>query len=347
MTISQRKADHIDLCADGDVGFAHKTTLLEDVELLHEALPELSLDDVDISVTLLGKRLRAPLIIAAMTGGTERARAINRDLAAIAEARGYGFGFGSQRPMLDRPDPSYAVRDVAPTALVLGNLGAVQAHALDTARVAELCDQVGADAMCIHLNAAMELVQPGGDRDFRGLLDTLARLSRELGRPLIAKETGCGFAPATLARLKEAGVRHVDVSGAGGTSWVAVETERASGEGRSLGDALREWGVPTAASVAYARGSGMDTIIATGGVSTGLDVARAIALGADAAGMARPILQAREHGGAAAAEALLARVESELRAVMLLVGARDVATLQRAPFVAGPTLTRWLEARGL
>jgi isopentenyl-diphosphate delta-isomerase len=346
MTISQRKADHIDLCADGDVGFAHKTTLLEDVELLHEALPELSLDDVDISVTLLGKRLRAPLIIAAMTGGTERARTINRELAAIAEARGYGFGFGSQRPMLDQPDPSYAVRDVAPTALVLGNLGAVQARALETARVAELCDQVGADAMCIHLNAAMELVQPDGDRDFRGLLDTLARLSRELGRPLIAKETGCGFAPATLARLKGAGVRHVDVSGAGGTSWVAVETERASGEARSLGEALREWGVPTAASVAYARDAAMDTIIATGGVSTGLDVARAIALGADAAGMARPILQAREHGGAAAAEALLARVESELRAVMLLVGARDVATLQRTPFVAGPTLTRWLDARG-
>ena len=161
MSISERKADHIDLCADGDVGFAQKTTLLGQVELLHDALPEMHLDGVDLTTELLGKSLNAPIVIAAMTGGTERAKAINRQLALVAETRGYGFGLGSQRPMLENADdPSYLVRDVAPTTLLLGNLAAVQARDLPTERVAELCDAVGADAMCIHLNPAMELVQP-------------------------------------------------------------------------------------------------------------------------------------------------------------------------------------------
>ena len=346
MTISERKADHIDLCADGDVAFRRKTTLLEGVELLHDALPELDADSVDTSVTVLGKTLRAPIVIAAMTGGTERAATINRELASLAEERGYGFGFGSQRPMLQRPDdPSYQVRDLAPTCLVLGNLGAVQARALDSAKIAELVQAVGADALCIHLNPAMELVQPGGDRDFRELVPTLQRLQRELAVPLVAKETGCGISPATAAKLAAAGIRHLDVSGAGGTSWVAVETERASGEARSLGQAFREWGVPTAASVAFARAAkpAFETIVATGGVQTGLDVARALALGAHLAGLARPVLQAQQAGGRAGAAAFLDQVERELRAAMLLVGAADVASMRRAPFVARGELPRWLE----
>jgi isopentenyl-diphosphate delta-isomerase len=349
--ISERKADHIELCATGDVGFRAKTTLLEEVDLVHDALPELSLDAIDTSVLLLGKRLRAPILIAAMTGGTERARSINRELSRIAEERGYGFGLGSQRAMLKGDAAAtYEVREVAPSTLVLGNLGAVQARALSTEAVAELCAQVGADALCVHLNPAMELVQPGGDRDFGGALDALERLASGLSIPVVAKETGCGIGPAAARRLVKVGVRNVDVSGAGGTSWVAVETARASADRRALGEALRDWGIPTAASVAIVRAvrPRFKTIIATGGVSTGLDIARALALGAHAAGIARPVLQAYVAGGREAAIRLLEGVEAELRAVMLLVGARDVATLRKAPAVLGPRLRQWLKlAKGL
>ncbi|MEZ4313191.1 MAG: alpha-hydroxy-acid oxidizing protein, partial [Polyangiaceae bacterium] len=172
--IAKRKADHIELCATGDVGFRRKTTLLEEVELLHDALPELSVDAIDTSVVLLDKRLRAPIVIAAMTGGTERAREINLGLAEIAEERGYGFGLGSQRAMLvaEEKGTTYSVREVAPSTLIMGNLGGVQARSLPTEAIAELSARVGADAMCIHLNPAMEIIQPGGDRDFEGVLAT-------------------------------------------------------------------------------------------------------------------------------------------------------------------------------
>lgn len=344
--MAQRKVDHIELCATGDVGFRAKSTLLEEVELVHESLPEMSLDAVDTSALLLGKRLRAPILIAAMTGGTERAQVINRELAGIAEERGYGFGLGSQRAMLNGgAAATYEVREVAPSTLLLGNIGAVQARSLSTEAVAELLAQVGADALCVHLNPAMELVQPGGDRDFSGALEAMERLAAELSVPVVAKETGCGIGPRTAARLVKAGIRHVDVSGAGGTSWVAVETARAAGAGRALGEALRDWGIPTAASVVITRTvrPRFRTIIATGGISTGLDVARALVLGAHAAGIARPALQALLSGGREALIRFLDQVEAELRAVMLLVGARDLATLRKTPTVLGPGLRRWMK----
>jgi isopentenyl-diphosphate Delta-isomerase len=343
--ISERKADHIELCATGDVGFHAKTTLLEQVELVHDSLPELALDEIDLSVSILGKQLRAPLLISGMTGGTGRAREINKELASIAEERGYGFGLGSQRAMLrgDR-DETYQVRDVAPTALVLGNIGAVQARELSTDAVTDLIGRVGADALCVHLNPAQEIVQQGGDRYFAGALGAMERLAEELAVPVVAKETGCGIGPRAARTLARAGVRHVDVSGAGGTSWVAVETERAEAEQRTLGKALREWGVPTAASIAIARRARprFETIIATGGVTSGLDVAKALALGAHAAGIARPVLQALTSGGPAAAVRLLEGVEAELRAVMLLVGAGSVRELRKADVVLSGELPRWL-----
>jgi isopentenyl-diphosphate delta-isomerase len=343
--IAGRKADHIDLCATGDVGFKQKTTLFEEVELVHDALPELSLDEIDMSVDVFGKPLRAPLLIAAMTGGTDKARAINRELAQIAEQRGYGFGLGSQRAMLESRSKgdTYEVRDVAPEALVLGNIGAVQARSMASDAVLELAKNVGADAMCVHLNPAMELVQPEGDRYFRGALGAIERLVGDLSIPVIAKETGCGLGPGAIRRLAHIGVRHVDVSGAGGTSWVAVETERAVGAARTLGESLREWGVPTAASVQIARRARprFKTIIATGGVQTGLEVAKAICLGATIAGIARPVLQAFTSGGREGAIAYLDQVEAELRAVMLLVGARDLAALRDVDVMRGPNLLRW------
>lgn len=346
--IGQRKRDHLDLCATGDVGFRDRTTLLECVRLVHDALPELSLDDLDTSVTVLGKRLRAPIVIAAMTGGTGEAADVNRTLASIAEARGYGFGLGSQRAMHRRAEVSwtYAVREAAPTTLVLGNVGMVQAREMGTDALRALARDVGADALCVHLNPAMELVQPGGDRDFRDGLGLFRRVTSELGLPVVAKETGNGISPAAARKLLSAGVRHLDVSGAGGTSWVGVETLRAEGGARKLGEALWDWGVPTGASVALCAPLGFETVIATGGVATGSDVARAIALGATAGGIARPTLKALREGGREGAEAFLDGVERELRAVMLLTGSRDVAALRRAPRVVVGELERWVAQLG-
>lgn len=346
--ILARKADHLDLAVGGDVGFKTTTTLFECVRLVHDALPELDLAEIDTSCTLFGKRLNAPILIAAMTGGTERAQRINRELASVAEERGYAFGLGSQRAMHKRETaaPTYQVRDVAPTTLVLGNVGVVQAGQMSSGELAELAGRVGADALCIHLNPAMEIVQEEGDRDFRGGLATLTRLASELPLPVIAKETGCGISPGVARRLRSAGVLHLDVSGAGGTSWVAVETQRAREERRALGKTFWEWGIPTAASVALAAPFGFDTVFATGGVQTGLDVAKAIALGATAGGIARPVLQALEGGGRAAALAFLSRVEAELRAALLLVGARDLAALRRAPRLVTGELAEWIRQLG-
>jgi isopentenyl-diphosphate Delta-isomerase len=346
--ISQRKRDHIDLCATGDVGFREATTLLSCVRLVHDALPDLDADALDTTVTVLGKTLRFPLIIAAMTGGTAEAAAINRDLAAIAEARGYGFGLGSQRAMQRKGDVAwtYAVREVAPSTLVLGNVGMVQGRLMGRDVLRGLVRDVGADALCVHLNPAMELVQPGGDRDFRGGAEFFKEMVAELGVPVVAKETGNGIGAAAARKLRAAGVRHVDVSGAGGTSWVGVETLRAEGGARALGEALWDWGVPTAASVAVAAAAGFETVVATGGVFTGGDAARAIALGATVAGIARPVLKAHREGGRAGAEAFLDGVERELRAIMLLTGSADVAALRRAPRVIVGELASWIAQSG-
>lgn len=347
-TIGDRKADHLALCATDEVAFRGKTTLLEQVRFLHDALPELELRAIDTSVAVLGKRLRAPLLIAAMTGGTDEAARINKELASIAEERGYAFGLGSQRAMHVRPGAAgtYAVRDVAPSTLLFGNLGVVQARQMSSAEILALANGVGADALCIHLNPAMELVQPGGDRDFTGGLDTIARVVRDLGKPVVVKETGCGISRTVGTRLASVGVRHVDVSGAGGTSWVAVETKRAEAaedaSARALGEALWDWGIPTGASVGMLATLSFETLIATGGIMTGLDVARAIALGATCAGIARPVLKALTSGGREGALAFLDGVEAELRAVMLLTGSRDVAALRAAPRILGSDLRLWI-----
>lgn len=341
--IGQRKVDHLALCATDEVAFRGKSTLLAHVELLHQSLPELAYDEIDTSVGLLGKRLRAPLVIAAMTGGSEPSAEVNQALSSIAEQRGYGFGLGSQRAMQRSPETAwtYEVRKHAPTTLVLGNMGVVQARDAKSEALAQLIADVGADALCVHMNPAMELVQEDGDRDFRGCVETFARLRRDLKVPVVAKETGNGISRQTAQRLRGIGIEVIDVSGAGGTSWVGVEALRAEAQGRAVGEALWNWGVPTAAAVAYAVESGLQ-VIATGGIATGLDVARALALGASAAGIARPVLQAFTQNGRAGVEAYLDGIERELRTVMLLCGARTVADLRAAPRVITGELKEWL-----
>jgi isopentenyl-diphosphate Delta-isomerase len=342
-TISERKRSHLDLCETGPVEYTGKTTLLEEVDLVHDALPDLAVDEIDVGTTLLGKRLRAPLLITGMTGGTDEAAEINQSLARVAEEHGIAFGLGSQRAMHRQPELGYTftVREHAPTTLVLSNVGVVQAGAMTTAEIVSLVRAVGADAVCIHLNPAQELVQPGGDRDFRGGLDTFRRLVRELPVPVVAKETGCGVSRAVGERLRAAGVGTVDVSGAGGTSWVRVEALRADEAQRALGDTFADWGIPTAAAVLGLRGAGLD-VIASGGIRTGLDVAKVLALGARVAGVALPVFRALRAGGIAAAGRYVERLVDELRTAMVLTGCRDVQGLARAPLVLGSRLRDWV-----
>jgi isopentenyl-diphosphate delta-isomerase len=342
--IGRRKDAHLDLCARRDVE-SRTSTLFDQVQLLHEALPELSWDEVDPSLELFGRRLQAPILISGMSGGTQRARELNRALASAAQKLGLGMGVGSQRAMLVDPEcaDTYRVRDTAPDILLLANIGLVQAREAGIERVAALARAIGADGLCVHLNVAQELVQDEGDRDFRGGCQTLRELVCELGMPLIVKETGCGFAPATLARLRALGVSDVDVSGAGGTTWTGVEALRGSRRQRELGSELREWGIPTAASVVYAGAAGL-RVIASGGVRGALDAVRALALGATAAGLALPFLRAHAEGGPDQVLGTAEGLCEGVRALMLLTGARCVADLRQAPRVLGAELRSWIEA---
>jgi len=345
--ISERKRSHLELCEGAPVEYAGKTTLLEDVDLVHDALPELAVDEVDCSTSLLGKALRAPLLITGMTGGTEEAAAINQGLARVAEEHGIAFGLGSQRAMQRTPAlaHTFSVRAHAPTTLVLANLGLVQAAALATADVEQLVRSVGADAVCLHLNPAQELIQPGGDRDFRGGLATIARLVRELPAPVVVKETGCGISRQVGERLLQAGVRTVDVSGAGGTSWVKVEALRADEGARALGGVFGEWGIPTAAALLGLRGLGLE-LVASGGIRSGLDVAKSIALGARAAGVALPVFRAYREGGVEGAGRFIEGLIAGLRTAMVLTGSRNVAALGRVQVVLGSRLRDWVLAGG-
>ena len=344
-TLRERKRSHLDLCQHEEVEPRGKTTLFEEVELIHNSLPELAVDDIDLGVDFLGKHLRAPLLITGMTGGTAEAFAVNRDLALVAERCGIAFGLGSQRLMQRDPSTAwtFSVREFAPTTLLLANIGLNQAGELSTRQLRELVTRVRADALCVHLNPAQELIQPEGDRNFRGGVATLARLTRELGVAVIAKETGCGLSRAVGTALHVAGVRHADVSGAGGTSWVRVEALRGDGYSRRLGELFETWGIPTAASLGLLRGCGLE-LIASGGLRTGLEMAKAIALGARLCGAALPIYRAYRDSGTEGAMHLIQQLTDGLRTAMLLTGSRTLASLACQPTVLGPHLAAWIAA---
>ena len=343
---AKRKDAHLDLCATGDVEPVGNSTLLEDVRLVHCAMPELSVDEVDLTTEFLGKTLRYPLLITGMTGGTERAGVVNRDLALLAERHGLAFGVGSQRAMAENPQAgeSYQVRRVAPTVPLLGNIGLYQAVRLGVDGVRRLAEAIGADGMALHLNAGQELTQPEGDRDFRGGYQIVEQLVRAFGARLLVKETGCGISPDVARRLVELGVGNVDVSGLGGTSWVRVEQLRAEGIQAQVGAEFSNWGIPTAAAIATVRravGPG-PRLVASGGLRTGLDAAKVIALGADVAGMALPLFRAQQIGGVEGAERALTVILTSLRQAFVLTGSASCAELQRKPRIIGGQLKDWL-----
>jgi isopentenyl-diphosphate Delta-isomerase len=349
-TTARRKDAHLDLCATEEVAPVENSTLLNDVRLIHCAMPELAFEQVSLSVSWFGKTLKAPILMTGMTGGTERAGQVNRDLAQVAEEFGVAFGVGSQRAMSERPEltSTFAVRNVAPNTVVIGNLGLVQATRMTVDQIRRLSDAIGADALALHLNPAQELNQPEGDRDFeRGYL-TVKALAKAYGDRLLVKETGCGISPEVARRLVECGVSNIDVSGLGGTSWVRVEQLRSSGIGREVGSQFATWGIPTAAAIASVRKAVGPEIklVASGGMRTGLDVAKALALGADLGGMALPMFRAQQVGGVAAVRTALQTVITALQQAMALTGSHNVLELRRQPRVVTGELKDWLQALG-
>jgi isopentenyl-diphosphate delta-isomerase len=328
-----RKARHIDICLDDDVRSALDPGWSA-VRLRHEALPDIALDDVDTAARFLHFRLRAPLVISSMTGGTDRASDINRRLAVAAEAAGIVLGLGSGRAMIENPAlrASFDVRAAAPTAVIFANIGAVSLnYGIGTDDVRRLVADLGADGLFLHLNPLQEALQPSGDTNFRGLVPKIAALCAGLDVPVIAKGVGSGIAETTVARLLDAGVAGIDVAAAGGTSWARVEGKR-SGDGRreALAETFAAWGTPTADAVRAlrARFPGLP-LIASGGIRTGVDIAKALALGADLCGLALPFLVAADRSQAAVDE-LIEELIGGLRIAMFATGSARPAGLRRA-----------------
>jgi isopentenyl-diphosphate delta-isomerase len=335
--IHVRKDDHLRICLEHEVRPRHARTGLAHYRFVHQALPDLALDGVDLSAHFLGRALRAPLIISPMTGGTPSAGAINRRLGEAAQALGIGMGVGSQRAALEDPRlaDTYRVRQVAPDVLLLANLGAAQ---LNTGYGVEHCqrvvDMIEADVLVLHLNPLQEALQAGGDTDFTGLLPKIERICRLLPVPVVVKEVGFGLSPSISRRLVEAGVAALDVAGAGGTSWSQVERYRAqTARDDQVASQFSGWGIPTADAVRSVRRAVPDApLIASGGIETGIDVAKCIALGADLAGIAFPLLRPAVGSSQEVVDAL-SIVIRVLRIAMFCIGAGDVAVLRGTPYL--------------
>ena len=330
-----RKADHIRINLEEDVAAKGVTSGFEDYRFVPRALPEIDLDEVSLETDLFGYRLQAPILISCMTGGTAEAEKINRTLAQVAQERRFALGLGSARVLLEHPEvfSSFNVRPDAPDVPLLANIGAVQLNRGVTADdCRRLVDLLGADALVLHLNALQEALQPEGDTTFGGLLRKIEILCHALGAPVIAKEVGWGIPPDAVGQLLEAGVAAVDVAGAGGTSWSEVERHRLGSETRQrVAAAFAGWGLPTAEAVREAHQAHPDALIfASGGIKSGMDASKAIALGAHVAGIAGPFLRAAAAGVDAGLNLAEEHVEV-LRTVMFGIGAASLAELRDTP----------------
>lgn len=322
-----RKDDHIRIVKEEDVE-THGSGFT-DVHLVHEALPEIHLEDIDTSTDFLGHELDAPVVIESMTGGHPNTTKINRNLAHAAQETGIAMGVGSQRAGLEDEETveSYAVvRDAAPDAFIFGNIGAAQLEEYGVAGVEEAVEMIDADAIAVHLNFLQEAVQPEGDIDARGCLEEIERVANELSVPVIVKETGNGISRSTARKLYGAGVDVIDVAGKGGTTWSGVEAYRAAAVGdrsnQKLGNLFRDWGIPTVPSTLEAL-EAHPRVVSSGGVRSGLDVAKSVALGAYAGGLAKPFLKpaakSRDSAVSTARE-----IVSEFRTAMFVTGSKNI-----------------------
>ena len=325
--ISNRKLEHLLICKNYDVEFKDKTTGFEDIELVHNALPEVDKNEIDLSTSVFGKKLDSPLFITAITGGHPASKDINKQLAIAAEQNNIALGVGSQRAACEHPelaDTYSVVRENAPDCLLVGNIGAPQLNLSNKA--VEILD---ADILAIHLNPLQESIQPEGDLDARGYLDLISKITDLVDIPVMAKETGCGISAETAKQLADAGVSFIDVEGAGGTSWAAVETYRS--DDKYYGELFWDWGIPTAISTAEVVNTVDVPVISSGGIRTGLEAAKAIALGADSVGMALPFL--KKSISQEDLNQFIKKFNDSLRIAMFLVGANNIEELKQSKLV--------------
>ena len=318
--IEQRKKDHLALCSKKDVLFHDKTTLLECVELNYKSLPELSMKEIDLSTNFLGKKFSFPFLACAITGGAQVSKKVNLEIAQACQELGIGMGLGSMRAMIQQPSlmETYFVRDVAPDIFLAGNIGAAQLKQFTPDEVNEALVAIEADALAIHVNAAQEAVQPEGDVDFTGLIAKIAEFSEKIKVPVYVKEVGHGISYEVALALKNTKIKAIDIQGAGGTSWTAVDSLRHK---EGFGLIFRDFGIPTAVSLIETKSALVGTdkkVIASGGIRNGLDAVKALVLGADMVGNALPLLRAQQKNGSKGVTEYLTNFKKEMQITSFL-----------------------------
>ena len=343
--IEQRKTDHIKICATKDVSFHEKTTLFSEVELNYKCLPELSMHDVNLGTEFLGKKFSFPFIVSAMTGGASASTKINLDIAEACQELGIGMGLGSMRAMLQQPSlaETYFVRDVAPDIFLAGNIGAAQLKQITPQDLDGALQAIEANALAIHLNAAQEAVQAEGDADFSGLISKITEFADAISIPVYVKEVGHGISYDVAFALKNTNIKAIDVQGAGGTSWAAVDAMRNK---KSFGMTFREFGIPTAVSLIHTKNALHGTtkkVIASGGVRNGIDAVKALVLGADLVGCALPILKAQQKNGANGVKNYLENLKKEMEITSFLLGCANISELHEEKPILFGKIKEWLE----
>jgi isopentenyl-diphosphate Delta-isomerase len=349
----KRKEDHIRICLVEKAQAKKATAGFEDIQLVHRALPEVNKGKINLSTTFLGKKFKAPIIVGAMTGGTEQAIQINSSIAQAIEKLGLGMGVGSQRAAIEdqKLEKTFSVaRKMAPNAFLIANIGGVQlVHGYGLKEVKKVVEMISADAVAVHLNALQEAVQPEGQTNFKGVLEKIGEIASALNTPVIVKETGAGISAEDAKALEDAGVKAIDVGGVGGTSFAAVEYYRASTKKdivqNFIGEAFWDWGIPTAVSLIETAQTIKLPVIASGGIRSGTDIAKALALNASLASISQPILQTAVKS-TEETEIKLSCLIEELRNAVFLVGAEKLSDLAKTPVVITGKTAEWLQARG-
>lgn len=332
MSTKSRKQDHLEICARDGVEHARKAGF-ECMDFLHNPLPELDFGEIGLEMQFFGKKI-FPLMMAAMTGGSAQSGKINLELAAAAEKHGFAFGLGSQRPMLEGGGAeTYAVRKIAPSIPIVGNIGAAQLLQFPAEKIGALVSKAEADGIAVHLNVLQEMVQPEGDRNFKGVLGKIEKLCDYLDVPVMVKETGAGIGRDAAMKLRDAGVEWIDVAGGGGTSWSRVEYERGGSP-----PGFEDWGMPTAVSILMCKD--VLPVVGSGGVRSGVDAAKAITLGASVAGASRPFLLAYNEKRL---DSMCAEWKQQMLICAMLTGCGDMDALRKAPFAVSGWLKDWLE----
>lgn len=344
----ERKLDHIETCLDEDIEARCKTTGFEDIELVHQASPEINFEEIDLQSSLFGKKLDAPIIICPMTGGHERGQEINLNLAKGAQELNVGFAVGSQRAAIENPDleRTYKVREKAPDILLMGNLGVAQLNQdYGVNQIEKAIEMIDADGLGLHFNPLQEAIQPEGDTNFKGTLKKISDIVSQTDYPIYLKETGAGINAAIASEFVRAGAKAIDISGLGGTSWAGVEAKREKTTHRR-GEIFWDWGLPTAVSTAEVSGSVNIPVISSGGIRSGLDAAKALALGAELVGVGLPLFRASIEGPNAVINWLNELIH-EIKIAMFLTGSKNIEDLQKAPLIiTGNTRERFV-SRGL